>query len=350
MNKENILKRATDALLENTGMETRWNTIRHHNIEGTFHFPDGLLEIEIDKAKKILFNTSIQKELRLYQLAQIIELSNPSSYFMYIVDRISPNLKEILRERKIGYLDTAGNMFINTKEAFIWIDGQKNAKIKSFTYNRAFTKTGLRVIFYLLLENNAINMPYRILSEITGVSTGNISNVINGLDAAGFVLKVDRKKMVLRKKKMLLTRWIAGYDETLKPSLLLGKYRIRLNNWKDLPTQKGNDFWSGESAVELMIGNLQPSELILYSDQSKNYEQLKLILLPAALEGNIEIYEKFWNHETFDKQWYAPPLLVYADLVLTNDPRCIDAANIIYTEFLKDEFDEPERRRTEASN
>jgi hypothetical protein len=44
----------------------------------------------------------------------------------------------------------------------------------------------------------------------------------------------------------------------------------------------------------------------------------RLIPDPA---GKVQLHEKFWNNKTDQK--YAPEILVYADLILTNDPRCI---------------------------
>ncbi|RZM24281.1 MAG: hypothetical protein EOO88_23360 [Pedobacter sp.] len=62
-------------------------------------------------------------------------------------------------------------------------------------------------------------------------------------------------------------------------------------------------------------------------------------LLPTA-DGNIRLYEKFWKDEQFDSHPYAPELLVYADLLLTLDPRCLETAEMIYDKHLKYEFGE----------
>jgi hypothetical protein len=76
-------------------------------------------------------------------------------------------------------------------------------------------------------------------------------------------------------------------------------------------------------------------------------------LIPDA-HGNVEIYERFWNGNTVQEKMKPPykiqtgqnsniplahPLLVYADLVLTNDPRCLETAEMIYLKYLKNEFE-----------
>jgi hypothetical protein len=59
----------------------------------------------------------------------------------------------------------------------------------------------------------------------------------------------------------------------------------------------------------------------------------RLIPDPA---GKVQLHEKFWNNKTDRK--YAPKILVYADLLLTNDPRCIETAQMIYDKYLANEF------------
>jgi hypothetical protein len=50
----------------------------------------------------------------------------------------------------INYLEISGNIFLNYKEVFLFIEGQKNENRKHpLTINTAFTKTGLEVMFML---------------------------------------------------------------------------------------------------------------------------------------------------------------------------------------------------------
>ena len=47
--------------------------------------------------------------------------------------------------------------------------------------------------------------------------------------------------------------------------------------------------------------------------------------------GNIELMKKFWNFEDENSQYnLVPNILIYADLISTNDQRNIENANIIY--------------------
>jgi hypothetical protein len=59
------------------------------------------------------------------------------------------------------------------------------------------------------------------------------------------------------------------------------------------------------------------------------------------INGNIELRERFWNCENpeLDKTM-VPPLLVYADLMATGDPRNIETAQMIFTDYLQRHFTE----------
>src|SRR5690606_7704791 len=99
---------------------------------------------------KIHFNTEIKREVRQYQLDKLFELAIKNKPFMLIADRIFPDIKRQLREHGIAYLDGAGNLYVNHKGQLVWIDGNKLPTEEKKLPNRAFTKTGLKVLFFFL--------------------------------------------------------------------------------------------------------------------------------------------------------------------------------------------------------
>ncbi|RYE15392.1 MAG: hypothetical protein EOP45_18535, partial [Sphingobacteriaceae bacterium] len=83
---------------------------------------------------------------------------------------------------------------------------------------------------------------------------------------------------------------------------------------------------------------LKPAILTLYTDENKATIIREWKLIPAA-KGEVQLYNKFWTIEDADPPAYAPILLVYADLLITDDPRCYETAELIYNKYLKDEFE-----------
>jgi len=334
MNEMKIVNQALTHLTEHTGLTGEWLPLKNET--------DGVLHLLL-KNKKIRFTAEVKRELREYHLPKILEMKHNNDDLIVVAERIFPMLKAKLREYEIAYLDGAGNIFINTEDNFIWLDGQKPIEVEKPITNRAFTKTGLKTVFYLLLHEDAINLPYRTLAINTNVALGNIKNIITGLKEAGYILQINDKEMQLLNKKALLDRWITGYKETLKPTIHLGNFRFYNNShfvdWKNLPIRPSETLWGGEPAAEIITNYLNPEILTIYTTENKAelIPQWKLIPDP---NGNIRFYQKFWIDHEFDKLPYTPYLLTYADLILTNDPRCIETAEMIYNQYLKDEFEQ----------
>ena len=337
MDENRIVVQAIEQLKAQTGLLGTWRPLKEI---------DGQLDLTLD-GKKIHFYVEVKNELRHYQLPHLNEIAKQYKPLMIIANRIFPTLKEILREKKIGYLDTAGNVYINTGGNFIWVDGKKTIDDPKPVTNRAFTKTGLKTVFYLLLHEDAINMPHRKLADITGVALGNIKNVIEGLKDAGFILQINEKMMQLQNKRALLDRWITGYKETLKPTLHIDSFRFlnddKLKNWINLPFGQGETVWGSEPAAEHFTNYLRPEILTIYTNQQRATIIPKWKLIPDE-KGNVQVYKKFWKDEFTETLPFAPPLLVYADLLLTDDPRCIETAEMIYKKYLENEFGKYTRR------
>lgn len=332
MNDEAIINEAIERLEKTTGIKGKWKQ--------PYPDRDGELDLYWNGYELHTF-LEVKKELRGYQLAGILKQAQKYRPLMVVAERIFPTLKETLRENSIGYLDTAGNIYLPTEKHVIWIEGNKPIKVEKMVTNRAFTKTGLRTVFYLLLNKDAINLPYRVLAQATGVALGNINNVIGGLKEAGFVLPLDEKRMQLQNKKELLERWMVGYHETLKPTLHIGNFRF----WKDenfftrepLMEKVEETVWGGEPAAEALTDYLTPEILTVYTEKPRAVIMPKWTIIPDE-KGNVKIYQKFWKHAEWDAKKLAPPLLVYADLMMTHEPRCIETAEMIYDKYLKDEL------------
>lgn len=333
MNELLIIDNALDRLLDQTGIKGQW-TFLDRDIDGT-------LDLFIDH-KKERFYVECKRELRNFQLPYLFQLAEHHQPFMVVAERIFPTLKEVLREKNIGYLDGAGNIYLKTPHHYIWLDGNKAIEADKPTTNRAFTKTGLRMLFYLLLHPETINAPYRHFHMATHIALGNVKNIMDGLKDAGFIININQREIALQNKRQLLDRWIVGYQETLKAALYMGTYRFanrnQWNDWQKLPLDFNKTVWGGEAGADLLTNYLNPQELTLFTTEKKNEIILKFKLIPDP-NGDIKLYEKFWHEEQGNRLKHAPPLLIYADLMMTGEPRCIEVAERIYEKYLKNEFE-----------
>ena len=300
---------------------------------------DGKLTLLIN-SQKIIYYIGIKSEIKNFHLPKILALSQDYAPLMIVAPRLSVQIKEELRHNNIAYLEANGNIFLRTMLNALWIDTNEAIKMERIPGSRAFTKTGLKVVFQFLLDETLLNRPYRQIAEQMRISIGNTTNIITGLKQEGFLLTIAKNEYKLNNKKELLDKWIGAYTQKLKPILKIGTFRFLkeedFNNWKNLQLNSGKTWWGGEPAGDLMTNYLRPSELTLYTVETRS-ELIKNYRLIPDENGNIKIYQKFWQSGEANNNM-APPLLVYADLINTNDRRCRETAQKIYDELLQDKL------------
>lgn len=318
--EQEIIQRALEAFNQTTGIQA---VFKEKNP------PDGVLEI-VFNGQRYRFNIEVKREIRNHQLPQIEEFFHRYDNFLLIANRIFPKIKEEFREKGIPYLEANGNVFLQKKGLFLFVDTQKPLEIEKNKGNRAFTKTGLKVVFYLLQHKEAIHLPQRELAGLTNVALGNIPQVIGGLKDTGYLIPLNNKNYVWENREKLLERWIAEYATVLRPKLVKERYTFK-GNWNALVFDNHKTVWGGEPAADLLTNYLRPERLLIYTKENrldliKNYK-----LLPDK-NGEVEVLQMFWedhNNKT------APPLLVYADLMIEGGKRNKETAEKIYHEYIE---------------
>lgn len=303
---------------------------------------DGTLHLRMPDINLPKVNVHIRTTLRQYQLLQLLDLAQTHPPFLVFAETIYPAMKKELRQRKINYLDAAGNLYLQHGQTMLLFDGQKPTVVAPKDRpNKAFTKTGLKAVFHFLLQPDAINHPYRQIAEAADIALGNIKSILDGLNEAGFLLAVTKDRYQLQRKKELLERWITAYGDILRPMLHLGDCQFivpqQILQWKQLPFDIQLHRWGGEPAGDILTNYLQPQQLLIYTTDKMDIVR-KWKLMPYG--DGIRFYKKFWKDDHLNKATtIAPVLLIYADLLLTDDPRCLETADKIYDQYLKNDFE-----------
>ena len=329
---------ALDNLKANGGIVAAWKP-------GKIKELDGEVDIRIGN-KTLKFLIEVKTELRNHNLNNVLDQAAEFDDFLVLAYRILPGIKQELRERGIPYMEANGNIFINRKETYIWLDQNKPIELPREKTNRAFTKTGLQVVFLFLMEPKFINRPYRVIAEAADTALGNVNNVINGLEQLGFLIRKNKDEVILNNKKDLLEKWIIAYNEKLKPTLHIGNFRFMSMNaekdWKDFDINIQETLWGAEPGGDILTNHLRPEILTLYTNEQRKNLMEQFSIVPDE-RGQIKMYRKFWRHTIPIKKVLphlkvekaAPPILVYADLMNTNDKRCIETAKIIYERYIE---------------
>lgn len=247
---------------------------------------------------------------------------------------IASDIARELKEKKINYIDRAGNAFIKQDELLIYITGQKPDKPANFNQSRAFQESGIKLIFQLLTQPDDLQLSYRNLAEKTGIALGSVSIIMKELEDLRFVVKTKNSRY-LKNKKELLERWILAYNDVLRPRLLKKRFRFSTNDayikWQDLPLNviSGRNIWGGEPGASILTKQLQPQDFTIYTDGGWQSVASALKLIPDN-EGDVEILAIFWKeYERLTNQNIAPTLIILAELMSSGKERNIETAKTI---------------------
>ncbi|MFC2146256.1 type IV toxin-antitoxin system AbiEi family antitoxin [Acidobacteriota bacterium] len=315
------------------------------------HIDKNHIEVAFDN-KKMEFEIVVKKDLSginsLHSLVKIFPLGGEREKRVVISQHISNEIAYLLKEKKINFLDTHGNAYIQTDNVFIFtMDKHRVRKAADTRVRRTFYSSGLKLIFSLLNSPELINENYRHLSKVSGVSLGSIGWILKDLKEMNYLLLRDKNKKKLINKEKLLEKWIEDYADRLRPNLLKGHYRfakdeIKKNRISAIDEFKGT-FWGSEIAAELCTGYLKAERFTLYTTDNiiDIIRKLKLIHDP---NGPVEVLNVFWDTESgyykcpnpqLPGKKVVPVILIYADLVISGDARNLEAAKVLYEKHLQ---------------
>jgi len=243
-------------------------------------------------------------------------------------------LAEKLVKNGIEFVDAAGNCFLKLPQHTYLIINQRKPVPTATAQptGRAFSPTGLKLLFALLADDKVLQNNYRELQRRSGVSLGAIGYIIMDLKAQGFLLEADGGFKLVNRAK-LIERWSEAYREKLRPKLHVRRFKTLINLNSQLQLLHGESTaWGGEAGAYLLDKYLLPETFSIYGWENLNRVIAKAKLTPAP-DGNVEIINAFWPQPETPAMT-VPPLLIYADLITSGDSRNLEAANRILQKYL----------------
>ncbi|MBM3392264.1 MAG: hypothetical protein FJY34_09875 [Betaproteobacteria bacterium] len=249
---------------------------------------------------------------------------------LVVAPHVAPARAERLREAGIPFIDAAGNAYLEAGTIYVFVIGRNplpgtaTAAPKKI---RAFAGTGLQVLFALLCAPEYATKPYREIARAAGVALGTVGWVLADLKALGYLRAPVRGDKTLRRREELHEQWVTQYLRQFRPRLKTRRFRAANPDWwQDVDIRDYGACWGGDVAAAKLTGHLKPMQITVWhhGDPAPLLQAQRMRADPA---GDVELIEAFW-HFGQDAET-APPLLVYADLLGTGDPRAIEAAKLI---------------------
>lgn len=345
--EQTILNRALEALERTTGI--RGQVIEQEPRHGQEYRADATIEIEAN-GQRYPYAIDIKRVDRFATLRDLKYQRSPNGQGtppLLVAPHITAETAEKCRELDLQFIDATGNAYLRGPELYVLVKGQRPIEGEDWPLieqegKRAGTATHLRVIFALLCKPEFLNAPYRDIVQVAGVALGTIGRVFDDLTDRAFTTGGKRKgQRVMLERKKLIEEWTKTYPIKLRPRLNPRRFKAAKPDWwKELDITQYGAQWGGEVAAEKLTGYLRPNTVTIYLHKMNGQHDLTRLVARNRLrpdtEGDIEVLEAFWDFA--DEQpmpQTVPPLLAYADLIATLDPRNLEAANLIHDQYLQ---------------
>ncbi len=296
---------------------------------------DAVVELSIDGRSRrylAICKANVDREGTLAVVKHRVDaLHDPA---LLVTPHLSTQMAARCRGLNLQFVDTAGNAYLNDKGLHVFVSGQRRPEhAVSLVPRSTSSPAAMRMVFAVLTRPALLQASYREIADAANIALGSVGPIFRELMARGMLQQSGRSgQRRLAAPGVLVDEWVAAYPAVLRPKLHAQRFQApRADWWEQADFDQTGVCWSGEVAAFRMHGYLQPATQMLYVAPAVMPRTLRSLVSTHRLRpdpsGSVEIVEAFWN--LGDAGPTVPPLLVYADLMATLDPRNREAAKEI---------------------
>ena len=307
---------------------------------------DGTIRIRTAKGAHVFVIETKRSYLDSSTLNALISHANVSSkasrHPVLLFARYVPQPSaEKLIQAGINFIDLAGNMHLALNHDYVrTVIGKKEERRHS---EQILTPARIQLLFVLAAQPESLSWTVRQLAEAAGVSKSNAAKIRQELLAERFL--VARKNgYVVEDAKELEEQLVRGYEQVLRPKIMIGRFRANESMEKLLMDKFKRVFneasvsWSltGGPAASLLQRFYKGVDIPVFLDALTDDMLRDLRVLPDKT-GPI-IFMRSFGPLTRWKRIHgteiAHPWLIFTELMQSEDPRAHEAAVNLKGEFL----------------
>lgn len=270
---------------------------------------------------------------------------SPIQGIILVAQYINPNMAVRFKDAGLQFLDAAGNIYLRQPGHFLFVTGNKESDFghqesKPASVVNALSAKALVVMYTILKERDALQWSYRLFSEKTSVSIGMISQVMRELEQQGYLTKSASGVTSILQPEELLQRWTAGYIEVWRKFRSHERWVSNDPFWQDeqqLCTTTA--VVGGEIAASHYLNYLNPGSAMFYATRQEVESMARIFRLRKARTDFEPGYKVSFMEPMMPKELllgddgYAHPLLAYAELIASKEPRNIETAKRLYDRY-----------------
>jgi hypothetical protein len=255
--------------------------------------------------------------------------------------RIGRDLGDLFEHASVNFVDAAGNCYLHLSDNYVARFQGRSAAPQART-DRGLRAPAYRALFGLLVKPDLVDTTSRGIAAAVDVSPQTANELRHRLVTQGLVLKAGgRWRWGPGGRKDAVALWLAGFAATLAPSLVIGRFRAKETDPRELerrlePLLDGACEWryGGGAAAERLTGHYRGDRTILYLHNAPE-DLWTRVRLVRDVSGPI-ILARAPGALAFESPQArcVHPLLAYADLLAEGHERARDAAGELQSRFL----------------
>lgn len=243
-----------------------------------------------------------------------------------------------LEQLGINFVDRQGNCFLRIGKHFV-ARMQGRTPPKPPARSKEMRAPAYQVMFALLAAPELVGATQRDIAAAAGTSRQPVADLLRRLGEERTIVKRGRAHAwVDGPNADLLERWSAGYRSTLRPKLLVGRFRLPVRKPEEvekwLEGRLGCVRFGGAAGAYRLEPHYRSALTVAHLGPPSR-ETRRLIRAAASPDGDLvwmrHIGESSDHGVTADT---VHPLLVYAELIANPEPRTGEAAEIIREKWL----------------
>ncbi len=269
--------------------------------------------------------------------------------WMLLTEYVTTRQAGDLREERIAFADTRGNVHLWGPGLYVWVIGNKPAARRPKT-PRLARPAAARVLFALLQDPRRAQEPYRELAKKTGVAPDTVNRVFNDLEGKGYLKVWGARERAVTRLPELVELWTVAYEDALRLKL-----QPKRCHWAGggpveeianlLPIDPGDPpvLLGGEVAAALLTDTIRPTTATLHVQPGTQRTVMKALHLVPRPDGPITLLHTFgatnqWRPPEPARTHLADPLLVHAELMREGGERAKITAEQIYDRYIVRRF------------
>jgi hypothetical protein len=340
-NQRDVLERALLALERTTGVSgqvIQWES----SAPGmdSWWSPDAQIALRTPAGDRYEYSVEIKD--RVDRIATLAQVRNRAEYaslarlnVLLVTAHLTATLLDACRlQLDLQAIDLAGNAYLRRPGLYVCSRGARPepSSVRAMSGNVGGT-AWLRVVYALLTDSDLARASYREIANASGVALGTVSSVLRDLENRQLLVSTPQGRHLVEPKR-IVQEWVAQYPTRLRPKLHPKLLRVENPDWWRTAVLPDGAYWGGDVAAARLTDYLKPVETTVYVDPARRDEVLAQLVRQSPMRadkaGNLEVLDLPIPRECAGSaRGIVHPLIVYADLLSTVDPRHREVAEMI---------------------